>query len=133
MLTRLMPRKHATRCQLCTGVKNEHGTIGRNRSEARPGRRCRKRPAAKRSDCKKSSLAQNRQVDADQKAELAAGIGQTEQDQESSERDADGRRLWEDPSTRPRSSPEKLAELAAAARQSKDATGQSGTKLDLTG
>ena len=30
-------------------------------------------------------------------AELAAGVGQTEQDQESSERDADGRRLWEAP------------------------------------
>ena len=41
----------------------------------------------------KESLAQQRQVGRDQKAEQAAGIGQTEQDQESSERDADGRRL----------------------------------------
>ena len=81
----------------------------------------------------KDSLAQNRQVDADQKAERAAGIGQTEQDQESSERDADGRRLWEAPPKPPKPSPEKPAELAAAARQSKDATGQSGTQLDLTG
>jgi hypothetical protein len=81
----------------------------------------------------KDSLAQNRQIEADQKAERAAGIGQTEQDQESSERDADGRRLWEAPLDPSKSSPEQPAELAAAVRQSKDATGQSGTQLDLTG
>jgi hypothetical protein len=81
----------------------------------------------------KDSLAQNRQVDAQQKAQLAAGIGQTEQDQESAERDADGRRLWEAPLDGSNAKAEKQAELAVAARQSKDATGQSGTQLDLTG
>jgi hypothetical protein len=81
----------------------------------------------------KDSLAQSRQVDANQKAELAAGIGQTEQDQESSERDADGRRLWEaqDKTTNEAGHDEQAAETSV--RQSKDATGQSGTKLDLTG
>ncbi len=80
----------------------------------------------------KESLAQNRQVDANQKAELAAGIGQTEQDQESSERDADGRRLWEAPAKT--GNERQDADVAeATVRQSKDATGQSGTQLDLTG
>ena len=78
------------------------------------------------------SLAQGRQTDANQKAELAAGIGQTEQDQETSERDADGRRLWEAPGKPGKETPGgEAAEVAE--RQSKDATGQSGNKLDLTG
>jgi hypothetical protein len=82
----------------------------------------------------KDSLAQNRQVEANQKAERAAGIGQTEQDQESAERDADGRRLWEAPLDPAKAkTAEESAEAASAARQSKDATGQSGTQLDLTG
>jgi len=80
----------------------------------------------------KDSLNQQRQVDANQKAELATGIGQTEQDEESSERDADGRRLWEAPA-KPRKDETKTEEDAAQSRQSKDPTGQSGTKLDLTG
>jgi hypothetical protein len=81
----------------------------------------------------KDSLALNRQNEANQKAERAAGIGQTEQDQESSERDADGRRLWEAPMDDSKALSEKSAEIAVSARQSKDATGQSGTQLDLTG
>jgi len=86
----------------------------------------------------KDALAQSRQVDANQKAEMAAGIGQTEQDQESSERDADGRRLWEkqDQSEEQRGDKDggHYGEAAeGSVRLSKDATGQSGTKLDLTG
>jgi hypothetical protein len=80
----------------------------------------------------KDAIAQHRQIDADRQAERAAGIGQTEQDQESSERDADGRRLWETPSEAAKD--KKVAEVAGVTvRQSKDATGQSGTQLDLTG
>ncbi len=79
----------------------------------------------------KGSLSQSRQTDAEQKAELAAGIGQTAEDQQTSERDADGRRLWEGPAKVGKAT--QTAEAEAAARQSKDATGQSGTKLDLTG
>jgi hypothetical protein len=83
----------------------------------------------------KDSLNQSRQVDANQKADLASGIGQTEEDQESSERDADGRRLWEsqDEKDKQRQGKEELDPAEPIARQSKDATGQSGTKLDLTG
>jgi len=82
----------------------------------------------------KDSVSLHRKVDAEQHAERSAGIGQTEQDQESSERDADGRRLWENPAEANKSS--KAAgeiEAEAESRRSKDPTGQSGTKLDLTG
>jgi hypothetical protein len=76
----------------------------------------------------KESTARQREVDATQRADLASGIGQTEQDQEASERDADGRRLWEIGSV-----PAKAADSATEPRQSKDATGNTGTRLDLTG
>jgi hypothetical protein len=75
---------------------------------------------------------QQRQVEGNDRTEQAAGIGTTEEDQETSERDADGRRLWE-------AAAEKKKEAApgeAAAnepRLSKDATGLSGNNLDLTG
>jgi hypothetical protein len=81
---------------------------------------------------RKDALTQNRQTDAASKAELASGIGQTEQDQETSERDADGRRLWESPQEAAARAAEG-EEIEGTARQSKDATGQSGTQLDLTG
>ncbi len=80
----------------------------------------------------KDSLAQQRHVDGNERAQNAAGIGQTEQDQESSERDADGRRLWEAPGNRAKVQAVS-AEAAAESRQSKDPTGQSGSQLDLTG
>jgi hypothetical protein len=79
--------------------------------------------------------AQQRQVDANDRTEKAAGIGTTEQDQETSDRDADGRRLWEAPAEKKKTA--EAADVAAAAastpRQSKDATGLSGNNLDLTG
>jgi hypothetical protein len=80
----------------------------------------------------KESLAQQRLLEANQHAEQTAGIGQTEQDQESSERDADGRRLWEGP-VEPKKTQKATADVEAESRQSKDPTGQSGTQLDLTG
>ena len=81
----------------------------------------------------KESLAQSRQSDANQKAERAAGIGQTEQDQETSERDADGRRLWEVLEEKAKKDALDAEVREPSVRQSKDATGQSGSKLDLTG
>ena len=42
------------------------------------------------------SAAQQRRVQTDQKAEMAAGIGEADgEDHATGERDADGRRLWE--------------------------------------
>jgi hypothetical protein len=82
----------------------------------------------------RDSVSQQRHADANQRAERAAGIGQTEQDQESSERDADGRRPWEMPDTAGKQS-NQHNDVATThpTRQSRDASGQSGTQLDLTG
>ena len=80
----------------------------------------------------REGAVEQRATDAAERSERAAGIGTTEQDQEASERDADGRRLWEAP-------PDKKKDAAGddksapGQRQSRDATGQSGTQLDLTG
>ncbi|MEX0643266.1 MAG: hypothetical protein WD468_11225 [Pirellulales bacterium] len=81
----------------------------------------------------RDGAAQQRQVDANQKAELAAGIGQTQEDQESSERDADGRRPWEAPTKQALDEEEHAEASTVPVRQSKDATGQCGNQLDLTG
>ena len=82
----------------------------------------------------RESAVQQRQAEADQKAELAAGIGQTSEDQESSERDADGRRLWEAPAKKDAKDENEVAPTGVSStRQSKDASGQCGNQLDLTG
>ena len=82
----------------------------------------------------KQSADQARQTKSDQQAEAAAGVGETTQDEKASDRDADGRRLWE-------AMPEQAAEADEAvgeaktqeAPQSKDPTGTSGGQLDLSG
>jgi hypothetical protein len=80
----------------------------------------------------KDALHQQRQTDTSQQAERAAGIGQTDEDQQSSERDADGRRLWETPA-KPQEKSAKEETAPIVVRQCKDPSGQSGTQLDLTG
>jgi hypothetical protein len=74
----------------------------------------------------REGTAQQRATDGAERSEKAAGIGTTEQDQEASERDADGRRPWEFP-------PDKNPEGDEQPRQSRDVSGQCGTQLDLTG
>ena len=75
---------------------------------------------------------QDRHVQAELKSETAAGIGATDgEDQEASERDADGRRLWEAPLAKKPPSPNEAP--PPPDRQSRDATGQSGNALDLCG
>ncbi len=78
----------------------------------------------------KDASAHQRQVETDKKAADAAGIGQTEEDQGTSERDADGRRFWETPDKK---IPEQDADQSEPARKAKDPTGNSGNSLDLTG
>ena len=73
----------------------------------------------------------SRQTNAQELAEQAAGIGQTGEDRESSERDADGRRLWEAPAKRGVSALDETSEEPT--RLSRDATGQCGNQLDVTG
>jgi hypothetical protein len=78
----------------------------------------------------KDSAARARQVDSQNKSEKASGIGTTQEDQQTDERDADGRRLWEETGEK------KAAEEGGddeAERRVKDPTGMSGTSLDLTG
>ena len=72
--------------------------------------------------------ARRRQVYHEQKAEAAAGVGEPDgEDHEAAERDADGRRPWEDqPEPEQSDSPPDV-------RQSKDPSRQSGNLLDLTG
>lgn len=83
----------------------------------------------------RDTASQHRQIDGNERTEQASGIGQTEEDQESSERDADGRRLWERAGKRGKDGKEEPAgeDTSTLAKQSKDPSGQSGTKLDLTG
>ncbi len=77
------------------------------------------------------SVQRERRVASEQHAEAAAGVGVTDQDQETSERDADGRRLWEETG---KSKPDAGADIAPASeRKALDATHQSGTQLDLSG
>ena len=72
-----------------------------------------------------------RRASNDLRAEMAAGIGEADgEDHETAERDANGRRLWEIPAANKPPAPEETPETA---RQSKDASGQRGTLLDLTG
>ena len=77
------------------------------------------------------TLQQQRQVQGEVQAEMAAGIGTTEQDSgASADRDADGRRLWEAPqsaNSAPQNGP------TSPQRVSRDASGNCGTQLDLSG
>ena len=82
----------------------------------------------------KQTADQARQTKADQQAEAAAGVGQTVQDEKASDRDADGRRLWEGRPEPTAESEEAVDEAKAQqAPPSKDPTGASGGQLDLSG
>ena len=86
---------------------------------------------------KATADAQSKHVDAQQKAEDAAGIGLTDgENHETHDRDADGRRFYEPP---PEPAAELAGDLAATIelptdqQHAVDPTGQSGGQLDLTG
>lgn len=73
---------------------------------------------------------QQRKVRNEVRAENASGIGQADgEDHETAERDADGRRLWEEnPGGQKPKGPS-----GEDSPKSKDASGTSGTLLDLSG
>lgn len=74
---------------------------------------------------------QAREVDAARQAEAAEGIGQMSEDEKTSDRDADGRRLWERPERRKSNDePEPLPDNLP---RSIDPTGESGGNVDLSG
>lgn len=79
---------------------------------------------------KQDTSAQQRTEQTDLKAEEASGIGHTEEDQETSERDADGRRLWEAGSE---AKEEEASTEEIPTKRAKDPTGEMGKSLDLTG
>lgn len=87
---------------------------------------------------KQQASEQTRQADSDRKAESASGVGETEQDEQASDRDADGRRLWEKSPGENSEADDQEATPGTAtpsreALKSKDPTGLSGGKLDLSG
>lgn len=91
--------------------------------------------AAETERAERQTVDQARTTETAERAENAAGIGQTEEDSQTSERDADGRRLWEK-STRPKKSDNTAAASAPtdpATHLSKDPTGSCGNQLDLLG
>ena len=76
---------------------------------------------------------QSRQVHSEQKAEQASGVGQTEQDEQASDRDADGRRLWEGPPEGEQDNATAGELPATSPPISRDPTGQRGGNLDMSG
>jgi len=80
------------------------------------------------------TAARERRVQTDQKADNAAGIGQADgEDHETAERDADGRRLWERPPQAESADASEEDSLRSERRRSKDASGERGNLLDLSG
>lgn len=80
----------------------------------------------------RESAAQDRRADGEQRSEKAAGVGQTEEDQETSDRDADGRRLWEAPAEGEATS-ESPDDQQHQPQRVKDPKGEAGNTLDLMG
>jgi hypothetical protein len=82
----------------------------------------------------RESADQAREAKADLRAEQAAGIGQTAEDSEAQERDADGRRPWEHPH-QPKEGVVKDASVEPEAMPvlAKDPSGERGGELDLVG
>jgi hypothetical protein len=77
------------------------------------------------------SAARELRAQSEQKAELAAGIGQADgDDHQTAERDADGRRLWEIPRRRGAAD---AGNDEPRRPEAPDPTGQSGSILDLSG
>jgi hypothetical protein len=76
----------------------------------------------------RDGVARERRVTTENSAEMAAGIGTTDEDQETSERDADGRMFWDESDHTTQHE-----EVELRAKQSKDPSGTSGNSLDLTG
>jgi len=81
---------------------------------------------------KRDAAAQDRSVETNKKTEKTAGVGETQQDEGASDRDADGRRLWEKPETA-ETQDEPVEQPIPSEPRSKDASGQAGGQLDLLG
>ena len=76
---------------------------------------------------------QTRHAESNRRANDAAGIGETQREGETSERDADGRRLWERSEKPKQNAPEDPSAESATTSQSKDPSGIAGNQIDLSG
>lgn len=76
---------------------------------------------------------QKRQVDLADKAGKAEGIGQTEQEEQASDRDADGRRPWEIGGQAAEQEPDDAGLPASEKHGARDPSGERGQHLDLNG
>ncbi len=76
-----------------------------------------------------------RESQSDKKAEQASGIGEAQHDEGAGDRDADGRRIWEEVAEKKPSESDESDSSAPAGEspQSKDPSGQSGKNIDLSG
>lgn len=76
-----------------------------------------------------------RQSQSEKKAEQAGGIGEAQHDEGAGDRDADGRRIWEENAEEKPSETEESDSTPTAndSPPSKDPSGQSGNNLDLRG
>ena len=72
-----------------------------------------------------------RQVDSVERATAAAGVGVTQEDSQASDRDADGRRLWEFEAEGEQELQEENPPHDAP--HSRDASGTCGNQLDISG
>jgi type II secretory pathway pseudopilin PulG len=88
--------------------------------------------AAEAEKAQRETTEQSRAAQANEQAENAAGIGQTQEDSQTSERDADGRRLWEQQG-RSKAKTVEAATAAVEAPLAKDPSGACGGQLDLVG
>lgn len=81
----------------------------------------------------RESAGQDRVSQAARLAEAASGIGETEEDSQAAERDADGRRLWEKTTGTSRAAEEAMEEPESTGgpRLGKDPHGETGGELDL--
>lgn len=79
----------------------------------------------------------SRQAQSAERADNAAGIAATDgEEHQPQERDADGRRMWEEPPgtpTHPAATIPGETDAAAPAPPSRDASGERGLQLDLSG
>ena len=73
---------------------------------------------------------QTRQISAEKHAEKSAGLGETEGDEATSDRDADGQRIWEDMGGHDQTED---GDQQQQERKSKDPDGESGSHLDISG
>ncbi len=81
----------------------------------------------------KDATDRTRQTDAEVRAESAAGIGQTEEESQASERDADGRRPWEVPTRKKADEPAADPAVDGSIPAAKDPSGDRGTLIDVSG